>query len=245
MAKTLVQVEVQGVRGYVDRQMTYVRLTDVAYGLGFVKTDKKGDAEYTRIHTQNIKRWLVTFGLLKSENDDLPEYIPEPYFYLLAFKANNDVAREFQRKVAFEILPQIRKTGSYSAKITPQTRLKYLDRVQKAARTHDAAMLEALYAQCDEIGITVPKYEISENSGYGTKVLPYVKKCYTLGLPAVEYNSDGTVTIRQNEVVEINGVKKTVKEWCKLAGLSRTAFRMRIARGWSVEDALTKSSAAY
>jgi prophage antirepressor-like protein len=259
MAKTLMQVEVQGVRGYVDgNQAAYLWLEDAARGLGIVKVDKKDGVEYTRINAQQIKKMLIDFGNIVSENggfsessfpktqlDELPQYISESAFYYMAMKANNETARKFQYLVTTKILPQIRKTGSYIAKITPQTRLKYLDRVQKAARTHDAAMLEALYAQCDEIGITVPKYEISEGSGCGTKVLPYVRKCYTLGLPAVEYNGDGTVTVRQNEIVELDGVKKTLKEWCRLAGLSRTAFRRRISRGWSLEDALTKASSAH
>jgi prophage antirepressor-like protein len=254
MAKTLVQVEVQGVRGYVDNKgVVWVDTENAARGLGITKVDRKGGQEYTRIHTQNLKRWLINFGLILSENgvvsdfdcpktqyDEIPQYIPEPAFYYLAMKSNNEAARKFQYLVTTKILPQIRKTGSYSAKITPQARLKYLDRVQKAARTGDIPMLEALYAQCDEVGITVPKYDVSENGERSKKIIPYTNKCYAQGLPAVEYNGDGTVTIRQHESVELNGKKKTLKEWCKLAGVSRAAFRQRISRGWSIEEALAK-----
>lgn len=112
----LTVVEIGGLSGYVDEsQMAYIRLEDAALGFGIVKVDKKGDTEYTRVNTQVLKRWLTPFGILNSENGNLPEYIAEPYFYLLGMKANNEVAREFQRKVAFEILPQIRKTGFYKA----------------------------------------------------------------------------------------------------------------------------------
>ena len=41
-------------------------------------------------------------------------YIPENIFYRLCMKAKNEVAEKFQAKVADEIIPSIRKTGSYS-----------------------------------------------------------------------------------------------------------------------------------
>jgi transposase len=40
--------------------------------------------------------------------------------------------------------------------------------------------------------------------------------------------------------VTIGGITRNVKEWCDFYGLSRSTFEMRIRRGWSVEDALTK-----
>lgn len=109
-------VQVGSVTGYMDKNyVAYIKLEDAALGLGIVKVDKKNGVEYTRIHAQNLKKWLISFGLIKSENEDLPEYIPEEIFYLLAMKANNDVARAFQRKIAYEILPQIRKKGFYGS----------------------------------------------------------------------------------------------------------------------------------
>lgn len=41
------------------------------------------------------------------------DYIPESLFYLLAMKANNDVARKFQTWLAVEVIPVIRKSGQY------------------------------------------------------------------------------------------------------------------------------------
>lgn len=52
------------------------------------------------------------------------EFIPENVFYRLAMKAKNETAEAFQAKVADEILPTIRKTGSYSAK--PMTAIQML-----------------------------------------------------------------------------------------------------------------------
>ena len=107
-------ITIKNVRGYIDEKgIAWLNLEDVAKGLGIVKKDKKNGKEYIRIHSQNIKRWLIDFGLIKSE-DDLPEYIQENVFYKLCMKADNDVARKFQYRVCDEILPSIRKYGMYA-----------------------------------------------------------------------------------------------------------------------------------
>ena len=107
-------ITIKNVRGYIDEKgIAWLNLEDVAKGLGIVKKDKKNGKEYIRIHSQNIKRWLIDFGLIKSE-DDLPEYIQENVFYKLCMKADNEVARKFQDRVCNEILPSIRKYGMYA-----------------------------------------------------------------------------------------------------------------------------------
>ena len=107
-------ITIKNVRGYIDEKgIAWLNLEDVAKGLGIVKKDKKNGKEYIRIHSQNIKRWLIDFGLIKSEGD-LPEYIQENVFYKLCMKADNEVARKFQDRVCDEILPSIRKYGMYA-----------------------------------------------------------------------------------------------------------------------------------
>ena len=105
---------IKDIKCYTDEQgIVWLNLDNIARGLGFTKTDYKNGKEYIRIHSANLKRWLTSFGLLKSENEKLPEYIPEPYLYLLGMKAENQTAKDFQNAVAFEVIPQIRKTGGY------------------------------------------------------------------------------------------------------------------------------------
>ena len=41
------------------------------------------------------------------------DYIPESLYYLLGMKANNERAQKYQRWLAMEVLPTLRKTGSY------------------------------------------------------------------------------------------------------------------------------------
>ena len=56
----------------------------MARGLGFIKVDKKDGVEYERVNKQFMKTQLQLFGILSSESDPLPEYIPENIFYRLA-----------------------------------------------------------------------------------------------------------------------------------------------------------------
>ena len=47
---------------------------------------------------------------------------------------------------------------------------------------------------------------------------------------------------RSNRHLEFRGERKTIAEWCEALGLRRDTVGKRLASGWSVEDALTKSA---
>lgn len=105
-------ITVSGVTGYEDKNGTaYLRLEDVARGLGF--TESKDGREY--VMWRRVVSYLQSFGT-SAEDGNMPEFIPENIFYRLAFKAKNEVAERFQSKVADEVLPAIRRTGTYSVK---------------------------------------------------------------------------------------------------------------------------------
>lgn len=78
----------------------------VARSLGFTQT--KNGKEYIRWETVNkyLRKYL-------SQEVGKNDFISEPMVYKLAFKANNALAEKFQDWLATEVLPQIRKTGSY------------------------------------------------------------------------------------------------------------------------------------
>jgi len=107
-------ITIKNTRGYLDEDnVAYLNLEDVARGLGFIKREIKNGSEYERLNKQALKAWFTDFGILNSENADLPEFIPENIFYKLCFKASNAIAREFQNIVTDEVLPSIRKYGAY------------------------------------------------------------------------------------------------------------------------------------
>lgn len=104
----LTPVLISGVSCYEQDGTAYLKLEDVARGMGF--TDSKNGVEYVR--WARVDKYLAEFGFATS--GERPEFIPENVFYRLAMKANNPVAEKFQALVADEIIPSIRKTGAYS-----------------------------------------------------------------------------------------------------------------------------------
>lgn len=108
MIENFKPVLIYGVSCYEQDGTAYLRLEDVAHGLGFTQT--KNGIEYVRWET--IDKYLRDLGFSQQVGKD--SYIPENIFYRLAMKAKNDTAEKFQALVADEIIPSIRKTGSYT-----------------------------------------------------------------------------------------------------------------------------------
>ena len=100
---------IQGIEGYEENGIVYLRLETVARGLGFVDSSK-GDKGYIRWNV--VKQYLSDLGFSQDVAKD--SFIPENIFYRLAMKAKNEAAEAFQAKVADEIIPTLRRTGTYS-----------------------------------------------------------------------------------------------------------------------------------
>lgn len=133
MNNNLTPVLISGVSCYEQDGTAYLRLEDVARGLGFTQT--KNGLEYVRWET--IEKYLVDLGFSQQVGKD--DYIPENIFYRLAMKAKNETAEKFQALVADEIIPSIRKTGSYAVSNVSHTGLQALDLiVQSLHEQHDA-----------------------------------------------------------------------------------------------------------
>lgn len=106
-------ITINNVRGFIDESgMAQLNLEDVSRGLGFTTVATSGK-EYIRWKT--VESYLIDLKFLQEDAKVVfPEFIPENIFYRLSMKAKNEKAENFQIKVADEILPSIRKTGSYS-----------------------------------------------------------------------------------------------------------------------------------
>lgn len=87
-----------------------INAEDTAIGFGWTRLkDNK-----TYIMWDRVNGFLEDFNFPHKcgKND----YIPESLFYMLGMKANNKVALEFQKWLAIDVLPAIRKTGAYTVK---------------------------------------------------------------------------------------------------------------------------------
>ena len=103
-----------GVRGYEKEGVAYLHIEDVARGLGFAYKAASGNEV---VRWNRVEEYLIGFGFVATCGDGANPhdyYIPENIFYRLCMKAKNEVAEAFQAKVADDIIPSIRKTGSYS-----------------------------------------------------------------------------------------------------------------------------------
>ncbi|GAB3801434.1 BRO-N domain-containing protein [Virgibacillus kimchii] len=100
----------------LDGEQALFDVEQVARSLGFTTVARSGNETI---------RWSRVNSYLP---DNLPQvakgdFIPEPLVYKLAFKAKNELAEKFQDWLAIEVIPSIRKTGSYQK---PQTHLEVL-----------------------------------------------------------------------------------------------------------------------
>ncbi len=128
-------ITIKNVRAYVDESGTaQLNLEDCARGLGFTTVATSGNE---CVRWSRVREYLESFNFL-SATDVFIDFIPENIFYRLAMKAKNETAEKFQAIVADEILPAIRKTGTYSL---PQlSQLEILAQVAQAAADQEKAI---------------------------------------------------------------------------------------------------------
>jgi anti-repressor protein len=104
---------IKNTRCFIDENGTaQLNLEDVARGLGFTRVATSGNEV---VRWERVEGYLADMGVPTCGHED---FIPENIFYRLAMKAKNETAEKFQAIVADEILPAIRKTGTYS--VSPQ-----------------------------------------------------------------------------------------------------------------------------
>lgn len=103
-------MSISGVDCYEKDGVAYLRLENVARGLGFTRIADSGNEV---IRWERVNRYLNELNYVPTSGHE--GFIPENIFYRLAMKAKNETAEAFQAKVADDIIPSIRKTGTYTA----------------------------------------------------------------------------------------------------------------------------------
>ena len=159
-------ITINGVEGYLDENgVPQLNLEHVARGLGFTSETVSATSgrKYCNVRWSRVAGHLMSFGLIKTEKEELPQYISEPYFYLLCMKAENETAQSFQRMVAFEILPAIRKTGGYIAASAEMSDQEIMARAMVIAQNTIANKDELISAQAAKIEADRPKVLFAES----------------------------------------------------------------------------------
>lgn len=101
---------------------------DTAIGFGFIQKQMKNGKEYVSVRWERMKGYLEEFGLPPQVGEN--DYIPESLFYLLGMKASNKAAQEFQKWLAIEVIPTIRKTGGYTMRPKQDYSYPFVNEVQ-------------------------------------------------------------------------------------------------------------------
>lgn len=176
-----------GVCCYEKDNVAYLRLEDVARGLGFTQTQNKKGVEYTSIRWETVNRYLKEAGFPTKMGKD--DYIPENVFYRLAMKAKNETAEKFQALVADEIIPSVRKHGVYAtndfveqALNDPDFAISMLQQL-KRERQEKALLEQKVESQNKQIEIMSPKasyYDAVLNSK-GLVPITEIAKDYGMG----------------------------------------------------------------
>lgn len=99
-----------------------VNAEDTAIGFGWCRTEVKNRKEYRSVMWARMNGFLKEMGFAHECAKE--DYIPESLFYRLGMKANNAVADKFQNWLAMEVIPSIRKTGSYQKPMTPEEMMR-------------------------------------------------------------------------------------------------------------------------
>ena len=130
-----------------------INAEDTARGFGFIKIDRKGGKEYTRLDFPRLQKYIEEFNFgnefPKLGKDD---YIPESLFYMLGMKASNKVAQEFQKWLAVDVIPSIRKKGTYSINGEKADKLTEMETETKLnnSQTRKANSLMRMHKQCND-----------------------------------------------------------------------------------------------
>lgn len=143
-----------------------INAEDTAVGYGFIQS--KNGKVYVRWET--INKYCEELGFSQQVGKD--DFIPESLFYMLGMKAKNETAREFQRWLAMEVIPSIRKTGSY------QLEKKNVDIIQISDMTKFVDELKKTSTELGQYYKPTHKNKLDINK--------YIKKC--LGINATKEN---------------------------------------------------------
>ncbi|WP_424765709.1 hypothetical protein [Paenibacillus sp. sgz302251] len=134
----------------------------VARNLGFVRIQ----GEKTYVRWERVNGYLKEIGYAHSVGKG--DYILEQYVYMLAMKGENDLALAFQKFLAFDVIPQIRKKKVY---IDPSATDKEIDAAVRFAtpQKRRTALLEAtidgknsVFAVYDDIKTYISKWTADE-----------------------------------------------------------------------------------
>lgn len=138
-----------------------INAEDTAIGFGWIQIQEKNGKEYTSVRWERMNGYSAECGFPHEWGKD--DYIPESLYYMLGFKAGNDKALKYQKWLAIEVIPQLRKTGIYSIhhKNNIEQGLSAVKFIADDLRVSESSRLFMYENYCKDVGIPtgfLPKY---------------------------------------------------------------------------------------
>lgn len=165
---------------------------DVATALGYKNTK---DAVLRHVDSDDLLKSEITDSLGRKQ---IVNCVNESGMYALIFGSKLESAKRFKRWVTSEVLPAIRKTGSYSAAtLTPAEQLQIRKAISARAKKSAVAyqtIYHALYAH-----FQVAKYDQIRSEDLQT-ALDFIATC-EVKLPALE--DKNSITLSRDEMERI------------------------------------------
>ena len=152
-----------------------VNAEDTAIGFGWIR--EKSGKEY--VMWDRFNGFLCDFNFPHKCGKD--DYIPESLFYMLGMKASNKVAQEFQKWLAVDVIPSIRKNGTYSIKEEKVDKLTEMETETKLnnSQTRKANCLMKMYKQCNDLVLKELLFKKAFETLTGKKLIDNTKKTYS------------------------------------------------------------------
>lgn len=153
-----------------------INAEDTARGFGFTTVAKSGNEV---VRWARVNDYCKEFGFdNKLAKDD---YIPESLFYMLGMKASNKVAQEFQKWLAVDVIPSIRKNGTYSIKEEKVDKLAEMETETKLnnSQTRKANSLMRMHKQCNDPIVKELLFKKAIETLTGKKLIDNTKKTYS------------------------------------------------------------------
>lgn len=175
-------MNISGIEGYEKNGTVYLKLENVARGLGFTRIATSGNEV---VRWERVEEYIEKMGVPTSGHDG---FIPENIVYRLAMKASNATAEAFQIKLADEVIPTIRRTGGYvnNDQQFIDTYLPYADDATKAMFQSTLAVVREQNRQLAEAKPKVQFFDAVADSRGGILVRDLAKLLKQNGIPTGE-----------------------------------------------------------
>lgn len=153
---------------------------DTAIGFGWIQEQTKNGKKYISVRWERMNGFSKECGFPHKWGKD--DYIPESLFYRLGMKASNATAEKFQNWLALDVIPSIRKNGSYEMPKKKPTHKEKLPSVNQMVKNIKGALNDA---GVDSKYIAAEIIRIYSDNGYPVKVpliseVPVLWDCTTM-----------------------------------------------------------------